>query len=127
MQQVKLSALHLKNGRHFQNLTTSGMSERVQGNYGPVIFCATNPQFALCLSCSVLGAGCHWPAHQSHNRKAQNRRVHHTDSEAPEAQGKAAQAEMVFDEGKGLSTEKQQYDPTSIINEVRGHVDAWLR
>ena len=31
----------------------------------------------------------------------------------------------MFDEGKGLSTEEQQYDPTSIINEVRGHVDAW--
>lgn len=28
----------------------------------------------------------------------------------------AAQREMVFDEGKGLSTEEQQYDPTSIIN-----------
>jgi type III restriction enzyme len=37
----------------------------------------------------------------------------------------AAQAEMVFDEGKGLSTKEQQYDPTSIINEVRGHVDSW--
>jgi type III restriction enzyme len=35
------------------------------------------------------------------------------------------QEEMVFDEGKGLSTKEQQYDPTSIINEVRGHVDAW--
>jgi type III restriction enzyme len=31
----------------------------------------------------------------------------------------------VFDEGKGLSTEKQQYDPTSIINRVRQTVDAW--
>jgi hypothetical protein len=31
----------------------------------------------------------------------------------------------VFDEGKGLSTAKQQYDPTSIINEVRGYVDSW--
>ena len=29
------------------------------------------------------------------------------------------QAEMVFDEGKSLSTKEQQYDPTSIINEVR--------
>jgi type III restriction enzyme len=29
------------------------------------------------------------------------------------------------DEGKGLSTKGQQYDPTSIINEVRGYVDAW--
>lgn len=37
----------------------------------------------------------------------------------------AAQREMVFDEGKGLSTEEQQYDPTSIINELRQHVDQW--
>ncbi len=37
----------------------------------------------------------------------------------------AAQEAFVFDEGKGLSTKEQQYDPTSIINEVRGHVDAW--
>jgi type III restriction enzyme len=37
----------------------------------------------------------------------------------------ASQEELVFDEGKGLSTIEQQYDPTSIINEVRGHVDSW--
>ncbi|MGB2781444.1 MAG: DEAD/DEAH box helicase family protein [Phycisphaerae bacterium] len=37
----------------------------------------------------------------------------------------AAQEVIVFDEGKGLSTKEQQYDPTSIINEVRSHVDAW--
>ena len=30
-----------------------------------------------------------------------------------------AQQDIVFDEGQGLSTAKQQYDPTSIINEVR--------
>ncbi|HEY5779103.1 MAG TPA: hypothetical protein VIT91_19010 [Chthoniobacterales bacterium] len=36
-----------------------------------------------------------------------------------------AQEEMVFDEGRGLSTKAQQYDPTSIINEVRQNVDAW--
>jgi type III restriction enzyme len=35
------------------------------------------------------------------------------------------QSEFVFDEGKGLSTAKQQYDITSIINEVRRHVDTW--
>src|SRR5579864_9109582 len=33
--------------------------------------------------------------------------------------------EFVFDEGKGLSTREQQYDPNPIINEVRGHVDRW--
>jgi type III restriction enzyme len=37
----------------------------------------------------------------------------------------AAQAGFVFDEGKGLSTAEQQYDPTSNVNEVRQHVDAW--
>jgi type III restriction enzyme len=36
-----------------------------------------------------------------------------------------AQQDMVFDEGKGLSTAAQQYDPTSIINELRQHVDQW--
>jgi len=36
-----------------------------------------------------------------------------------------AQQVMVFDEGKGLSTKAQQYDPTSIINEVRAAVDRW--
>ena len=39
--------------------------------------------------------------------------------------GKASQQAFVFDEGKGLSTKEQQYDPTSIINEVRGYVDQW--
>ncbi len=44
----------------------------------------------------------------------------------PKKRLKAAdQDEFVFDEGKGLSTKEQQYDPTSIINEVRGIVDAW--
>lgn len=38
----------------------------------------------------------------------------------------AEQQQIVFDEGKGLSTEKQQYDPTSaVINELRYHVDQW--
>ena len=35
------------------------------------------------------------------------------------------QAEIVFDEGLGISTDKQQYDPTSVINEVRGYVESW--
>ena len=37
----------------------------------------------------------------------------------------ADQQQFIFDEGKGLSTEEQQYDPTSIINELRNHVDQW--
>jgi type III restriction enzyme len=35
------------------------------------------------------------------------------------------QLDFVFDEGKGLSTEEQQYDPTPVINELRRHVDQW--
>lgn len=35
------------------------------------------------------------------------------------------QQEIVFDEGHGLSTAEQQYDPTSVINEVRGQVAHW--
>ena len=35
------------------------------------------------------------------------------------------QQDLVFDEWKGLSSKEQQYDPTSIINEIRKHVDAW--
>jgi len=37
----------------------------------------------------------------------------------------ADQKELVFDEGKGLSTEAQQYDPTPIINAIRRQVDEW--
>ena len=37
----------------------------------------------------------------------------------------AAQQVLVFDEGKGLSTMEQQYDLTSMINEVRNRVDQW--
>jgi len=37
----------------------------------------------------------------------------------------AEQQELVLDEGMGLSTEDQQYDPTSIINQLRRHVDQW--
>ncbi len=35
------------------------------------------------------------------------------------------QQELVFDEGKGLSTQEQQYDPTPIINAIRQQVDQW--
>jgi len=44
----------------------------------------------------------------------------------PKKRKKAAQQnEMVFDEGKDLSTAAQQCDPTSIINQVRQNVDTW--
>ena len=36
-----------------------------------------------------------------------------------------SQQEIVFNEGKGLSTESQQYDPNSRINSLRRQVDQW--
>lgn len=44
---------------------------------------------------------------------------------AKKRKGSATQGEMVLDEGKGISTKQQQYDATSIINEVRGYVETW--
>ena len=36
-----------------------------------------------------------------------------------------SQQQFVFDEGKGLSTEEQQYDVTAMVNEIRRYVDQW--
>jgi len=35
------------------------------------------------------------------------------------------QVQIVFDEGEGLSTQQQAYDPTPIINDLRRQVDHW--
>jgi type III restriction enzyme len=39
----------------------------------------------------------------------------------------AAQETLVFDEGAGVSTAEQQYDPTPIINDLRHQVDLWRK
>lgn len=41
--------------------------------------------------------------------------------------GSAKQDSLAFDEGKGLSTQEQQYDHTAVINAVRDEVDKWRR
>ena len=38
-----------------------------------------------------------------------------------------AQQVLLADDGAGVSTQAQQYDPTSIINEVRSLVEEWRR
>ncbi len=43
----------------------------------------------------------------------------------PKPRRRRGQQELVLDEGRGLSTAAQQYDPTSIINAVRKQVDLW--
>ncbi len=39
--------------------------------------------------------------------------------------GPVVEQQLVLDEGRGLSTEDQQYDPTSVINNLRRRVDEW--
>ncbi|MFZ2618583.1 MAG: DEAD/DEAH box helicase family protein [Anaerolineae bacterium] len=39
--------------------------------------------------------------------------------------GSGQQQQFIFDEGAGLSTQQQQYDPTPIINALRQRVDQW--
>jgi type III restriction enzyme len=41
--------------------------------------------------------------------------------------GQVTQETLIFNEGKGLSNKEQQYDPTSLINDLRGHVDSWRK
>ena len=43
----------------------------------------------------------------------------------PRKRKTVVQEQLIFDEGKGLSTKEQQYDPTSIINLVRQEVEKW--
>lgn len=38
-----------------------------------------------------------------------------------------AQASMVFDDGKGLSTTDIEYNPSPFINELRAEIDTWRR
>ncbi|HET9488560.1 MAG TPA: hypothetical protein VFR64_02215, partial [Methylomirabilota bacterium] len=38
---------------------------------------------------------------------------------------RTGQERLVFDEGAGVSTATQQYDPTPLINELRRRVDQW--
>jgi type III restriction enzyme len=43
-----------------------------------------------------------------------------------ETRRRAEQKSLLFDEGKGLTTQAQRYDHTAIINSVRQQVDRWL-
>jgi len=52
-------------------------------------------------------------------------RRYRSQGNARKRKGTNKQQDLVFDEGKGLSTQEQQYDPTPIINELRRHVERW--
>ena len=73
----------------------------------------------------------HWELdedRQPTNRVIDSRRLASYITPVPrprKQRGQAKQAELVLDEGQGLSTEEQQYDPTSTINVLRREVDLW--
>jgi type III restriction enzyme len=74
--------------------------------------------------------GWHWELDgegQPTHRKIESRRPASFITPIPKPKkqrGGERQAELVLDEGKGLSTEEQQYH-ASIINDVRRHVGRW--
>lgn len=73
----------------------------------------------------------HWeldPSGQPTQKILDNRRRAEFITPIPKPKKRKIQPDqeaLVFDEGKGLSTQKQQYDPTSVINEVRSLVSDW--
>ena len=75
--------------------------------------------------------GRHWELDESGqptNRIIERRRFAEFITPIPKPRKRkqaARQQEIVFDEGKGLSTEAQQYDPTPMINLLRKKVDEW--
>ena len=72
----------------------------------------------------------HWeldPSGQPTNRIIERRRRAEfiTPIPKPKKRRQPKQQEIVFDEGHGLSTTEQQYDPTPVINLLRQKVDQW--
>lgn len=66
---------------------------------------------------------------QPTQRIVENRRLAEfiTPIPKPKKRKAATQVEIVLDEGHGLSTEKQQYDVTTIINQVRAEISEWRK
>jgi type III restriction enzyme len=64
---------------------------------------------------------------QPTQRKVETRRPAQYVVPIPKAkkQKGSQQGRIVFDEGRGLSREGQEYDPTPIINELRAVVGTW--
>ena len=72
----------------------------------------------------------HWEldaSGQPTNRIIERRRLAEfiTPIPKPKKRRQTTQQEIVFNEGHGLSTAEQQYDPTPIINALRQKVDQW--
>ena len=64
---------------------------------------------------------------QPTQRTVETRRPASYITPIPQPKKRTRQRAFVLDEGRGLSTESQQYDPTSIVNEVRAQVGEWRK
>jgi type III restriction enzyme len=77
--------------------------------------------------------GRHWELDedgQPTNRIVDSRRRSRLITPVPKPQRRRRnpnQPGFVFDSGEGLSSEEQEYNPTPIINEIRGYVNDWRR
>ena len=73
----------------------------------------------------------HWeldPEGQPTQRVIESRRLAQFITPIPRPQKQKAQQQTLgLDEGKGLSSDKQQYAQTSLINDLRVQVDKWRR
>ncbi len=72
--------------------------------------------------------GEHWELDedgQPTNQIISGRRAAKFVTPVPAPRKRTAQRQMVIDEGQGLSSEQQQYDPMPIIASLRQRVDAW--
>jgi type III restriction enzyme len=76
--------------------------------------------------------GRHWeldPDGQPTNKIIESRRKSAFITPVPKPrkrrQAEAKQDELLFKDGEGISTQQQQYDPNTIINEIRQFVDQW--
>ena len=75
--------------------------------------------------------GWHWELDaegQPTNRILEARRRSDLVSPVPKAKkrrGARGQAQMIFGDDAGLTSEKQEYNPTPIINEIRTYVETW--
>ena len=53
--------------------------------------------------------------------------MHPPYPQAPQAQNRRHPKTLVFGDEAGISTEKQRYDPTPLINELRFFLDLWRK
>jgi type III restriction enzyme len=109
-----------------QNKTVWPVARTTDSDHVKSLLRPPDPKLPLRVPSQALGAG---PIRSTDSQKiAESRRRAEFITPIPKPKKRKSdgnQEAIVFDEGKGLSTKAQQYDPTSVINEVRSLVADW--